>query len=121
MLLVLGLVLCANDFYYEYGKKVEVTKVKGQRSLGDASIEQYTTSSGKKVGIKNEIIVKCKQADCVSTLNKYNLTNITNLTDTVFLVKLVNDENIFEIVQKLYLDENIEFANPNFVKTRTKR
>ena len=121
LLILLSLSLYSSDYYFEYGKKVELTKVKDYRSEGVGGVDYYTTVHGNRVGITNELIVKCEQSNCTDTLKKYNLTNITSLSDSLFLVKLVNNENIFELSRKLYLDENIKFANPNFTKTRKKR
>jgi hypothetical protein len=121
LLVLLSLSLYSSDYYFEYGKKVELTKAKDYRSEGVGGVDYYITQYGNRVGITNELIVKCEHSNCTEILGKYNLTNITSLSDSLFLVKLENNENIFEISQKLYLDKNITFATPNFTKTKKMR
>lgn len=112
----------ANDFYYEYGEKVYVTKVPKQRNLINNSIDYYSTSKGQKVGVTNELIVKCKvNIDCKELLGKYNLTSITNVAGAIFSVKIKPGDNVFNISEELYLDKNIKFAHPNFIKKIIRR
>jgi hypothetical protein len=124
MLIVLGLSLsaCASEYYYEYGKKITVTKSYEQRAINNNNITYYTTQNGQKVGVTNEIIVQCEaNIDCKTTLEKYNLQNISNLSDKLFLVKINNSENIFETSQQLYNNKDIKLAHPNFIKTKKRR
>ncbi len=111
---------CASDYYYEYGKKIELTKSYEpyeQRALNDNNIEYYTSKSGYKVGVNKEIIVQCKEnIDCRSILSKYSLKDISKLSDKLFVVKIHDDENVFEFSQKLYHDNSIKLAQPNFIK-----
>jgi len=117
---LLCLSLSAESFYYEYGKKVTVKKISDNRT--NSSISYYKNSLGKKIGIKNEIIFKCMEGkECLSIVKGYNLTDISNLSNNIYIVKILNGNDIFEISQKLYLEDNIEFANPNFVKKRHRR
>lgn len=124
ILLVLGLVLsaCANDYYYDHGEKIEVSKLKETRVSKENNISYYMTSKGHKVGVSNEIIVQCeKNVDCLNVLKKYNLTHISKLSDTLFLIKLVKGEDVFKLSQKLYHDNDIKLAHPNFIKNRVMR
>jgi hypothetical protein len=120
-LLALTIVGCANDFYYENGKKVEVTKLKEKRN-NRSETTYYKTSSGHKVGVTDEILVQCSASkDCEKVLEKYKLSAVSRLSDEIFLVKITKDKNIFEISQKLYEDANITSAHPNFLKTKKRR
>lgn len=125
-ILLLVILFCTTSwsdvYYYEYGKKVQLTKLKEQRVLSDSNITYYQNSSGQKVGVKNEIITKCKQIDqCNKIFEKYNLTKVKNLTSKILLITLEVGIDTFELSQKLSLEENIEFAHPNFIKKRQKR
>ncbi len=118
----LGFSACANDFYYEHGEKVEVSKLKETRIINDSAINYYMTSTGHKVGVNNEIIVQCeKNVDCMNVLKKYHLTHVEKLSNILFLVKLVEGEDIFKLSQKLYNDSAIKSAHPNFIQNRKMR
>jgi len=121
-LLLLASLLYANDFYYEYGQKVELTPATQKRST-NSSIEYYQKSNGNTVGIKkDEILVKCYQGvDCSKVLAKYGFASISSLSTTIYLVKLTSSQEIFNYSQTLYHDSDIAFAHPNFVKERKRR
>jgi hypothetical protein len=111
----------ADTYYYEYGKKVKLTKLKDQRSdLKD--VEYYKYESGRKVGVKKEVLVKCKNMSaCKDIFKEHNLTKYRNLTPSIVLITLNKEDDPFEISQKLYEEEDIEYSHPNFVKKRQKR
>ena len=120
-LLALTIAGCASNFYYEEGEKIEVIQLKEKRSSID-NVTYYKTSKGYKVGVNNEILLQCVEAtDCKEILSKYALISITSLSDKILLVKVSEDENVFEMSQKLYEDKSIEFAHPNFIKVRKRR
>ncbi len=114
--------LLSDTYYYEYGKKVQLTKLKETRELNDNNITYYQNSAGQKVGVKKEIIAKCKSLSaCEAIFMKYNLTQTENLTSKIILIKLKSDADPFEVSQKLSLEDDIEFAHPNFIKRRKQR
>lgn len=114
--------LNANSFYYEYGQKVEVSKISNKRSL-DNSVEYYQKANGTQVGIKtDEILVKCHDGvNCKSLLDSYNFASVEALTQTIFLVTLQSKQELFSYAQQLHKSDKIEFAHPNFVKERKRR
>ncbi|MBN2825919.1 MAG: hypothetical protein JXQ76_11380 [Campylobacterales bacterium] len=117
-----SLLLYANNFYYEYGQKVELTKLSNTRSTNNL-VAYYQKSNGNMVGIKKgEILLKCYDGvDCSKVLAKYNFASISNLSSTIFLVKLSSTQDIFNYSQLLHNDSDIEFAHPNFVKKKKRR
>jgi len=122
LLLILFCDLSFSDvYYYEYGKKVKLTKLKDQRSdLKD--VEYYQYESGRKVGVKKEVLAKCKNMSaCKDIFKEQNLTNYRNLTASIVLITLKEGDDPFEISQKLYKEDDIEYSHPNFVKKRQKR
>lgn len=120
LIMFFTLTLFADDvYYYEYGKKVQLTKLKENRS---SNVVYYENSAGQKIGVKNQVLVKCESNDkCKKIFDKYNLTEIENLTSSIVLIKLKQNEDPFELSQKLYLEDGISIAHPNFVKKRHKR
>lgn len=112
---------CASDFYYEKGQKVDVTQLKEQRDSKD-SVTYYKTSTGHKVGVTNEILVQCKaDVNCTDVLAKYETLSVSNLSETIFLVSVDQEKNVFEVSRTLYDDRDIEMAHPNFVKAKERR
>ena len=117
---IMGSLLEADNFYYEYGKKVDLKHLNTQRDLG--GIQYYEKSNGSKVGLKDEIILKCKDnISCKDSLLKYKFKSIKNLSNTLIIVQIEDKEDIFKIAQELYNEDNIEFATPNFIKERKAR
>jgi hypothetical protein len=124
MLMILGLSLtaCADDYYYQYGKKIELTKTYEQRAINHTNVDYFMTKNGHKVGVTKEIIVQCEEnIDCIATLDKYHLKDMSKLSDKLFVIKIYDDEDIFEFSQKLYNNNAIKLAHPNFIKNRKRR
>ena len=112
----------AGDYYYEYGKKVDVVKLKESRTIGSNSVDFYKTQNGHKVGITNEIIVQCEEnINCVSLLERYSFSSISKISDNFFVVKINKNQNIFEVSQMLYNDAEVKLAQPNLIKNRKSR
>lgn len=127
MVSLLGLTLlgCANEFYYENGKKVTVTEIVSevnQKMQAENSIRYYKTDKGDKVGVKQEVLVECKEGvECKQVLSKYETISINALTDSIYIVKVTKDENVFVFSQKLYENSDIKIAHPNFIKEKKRR
>ena len=119
-ILLLGLVVNADDFYYEYGKKVMI--VKSLDSRDNSGIKYYKNSLDKKIGVTDEIIFQfIDNNSSIDILKKYNIDKIDKLSDRLYLIKVPKGQNIFELSQKLYEENSIEFAHPNFIKERKRR
>ena len=117
---------CASDFYYENGQKVEVLKIESnevqQKKTDNDAVKYYQTSKGHKVGVKNDILVECKEkVNCREVLSSYPLISIKALSETIFLVEVAKDKNVFEVSQKIYEDVNVKIAHPNFRKEKRRR
>ncbi len=124
-LLSLTLLGCASEFYYENGQKIELVKLEAneaQQKRSDDEVKYYKTAKGHKVGVKDDILVECKEGvKCQEVLSKYEVGSITALNETVFLVKVAKGQNLFELSQKLYEDDDIAIAHPNFRKEKRRR
>ena len=115
--------LLADNFYYEFDKKVELKNVIKSDSLSsNDEIQEYVTTSGEAVKFKNEILVQCeKDKYCEDDFESLNLSNRTKLSEDFYLIKLDQDQNIFELCQELYNLKDIKSAHPNFIKSRFKK
>lgn len=116
--LLLSLKLFAsNQFYYEFDKKIEVLpNIQAlTQNNENSTILQYTTSDGKIIRFKNEILVTCKKdAYCEDDFVDLNITNFEKIAKNIFLVILTSQDNIFQMCQDLYLKEDIKSAHPNY-------
>lgn len=112
----------ASDYYYEYGKKVNVTTSYEQRAVNSNNVDYYITDSGNKVGVTDKIIIECKSGiECTAILNTHGYMNVSKLSDKLFIITINEGENIFEVSRKLYNDKDIKLAHPNFIKTKKRR
>jgi hypothetical protein len=123
---LIGLTLLGNssDFYYENGKKIEVVKIEDskQKKRSSSEVQYYKTAHGHKVGVKNDILVECKEGvNCENILSSYSLLSMSALSDTIFIVTIAKGENVFKFAQKLYSDAKIKLAHPNFRKNKRRR
>ena len=125
---LLGLSVLANggDFYYNNGKKIELTELEVSQTIGHRVLNNrtkyYKTSTGKKIGVRDDILVECEKGkDCKEVLSRYETTDISQLSDSIYIVKISSDKNIFEFAQKLYSDSDIKVAHPNLRKTKSRR
>ena len=67
-LLLSLLSLQASEFYYAYDKKVKVTQLKERRNTTDGT-RYFQTEQGKEIGVRDEIIVQCKESvNCLELL-----------------------------------------------------
>ena len=121
LMVIFGSMIEAQEFYYEFGKKVFITPIKDSRAVN--GIRYYRDrENGKKIGIRDEIILKCKDnISCKESLERYKFVSISNLSQNLILVKVRDKREIFRISQELYNQDNIEFATPNLIKERRAR
>ena len=78
----------ADNFYYEFDKKVELKNVIKSDSLSsNDEIQEYVTTSGEAVKFKNEILVQCeKDKYCEDDFESLNLSNRTKLSEDFFFL-----------------------------------
>ncbi len=122
LLMMTAILANAESSFYERGELTQLEKITSSRSADNSGIEYYKTQNGQKVGITDEILVKCKSGiDCNALLAKFNLTDISNVTETILLVKIKEYDDIFSVCRELFESEKVEFAHPNFIKQRRLR
>ena len=123
ILLIIGLSMLgsAGDFYYENGKKIEVVKIQKKRS-SNSTIEYYKSEKGHVVGVENDLLVECEEkVNCREVLTAYETISVSNLTDTIYLIRISKDKNIFKFAENLYNNKKIKIAHPNFRKEKRRR
>ena len=114
--------LFANEFYYEFDKKIELIKpiesktysTNSQEQNSSEKIHTYQTTNGKTVKFKNELIVQChKEAYCQDDFSDLNITNYKEISKRFFLIKVEDSQDIFTLAQKLHNKKDIKSATPN--------
>ncbi len=104
-------------YYFAHQERVYLNKLKEQRFIDDDIIEYYENQDGQRMGVKREVLLKCGvNKSCQQIFKKYNLKNIKNITSSIFLITVKKDDDVFELSQKLYLEDNITISHPNFIK-----
>lgn len=122
ILISLNFSLLANSFYFEFDKKVEIVPKISTKTLNNDEIQEYTTTEGKTIKFKNEILVECNEnSDCTDDFQELNIESFNKISHRFFLIKLNSKQDIFEYCQKLYNKEDIKSAHPNYLKERKKR
>ena len=120
-ILILILFFCtfswSETYYFADEKRVYLNKLKEQRAIDGDIIEYYENQDGQKMGVKKEILIKCKvKKSCQQIFKKYNLENVKAITSSIFLITVKKNDDVFELSQKLYLEDNITISHPNFIK-----
>jgi len=104
-------------YYFADEKRVYLNKLKEQRTIDDNIIEYYENQDGQKMGVKRGILIKCGvNKSCQQIFKKYDLKNVKAITSSIFLITVKKDDDVFELSQKLYLENNITISHPNFIK-----
>ncbi|MDD2698749.1 MAG: hypothetical protein PHF17_08120 [Arcobacteraceae bacterium] len=113
-----------DDFYYNGNKKISLIKTTFANSnLREVSnTTYYKTPDNLILGVNDEIILKIKDKNMLKYLEtKYGFTVIKELFSNTYLIKVTNKEETIQKANDLYLEETIEYASPNFIKTINKR
>ncbi len=122
LFLFTGSLLAQESYYYSFGKKITLTKLPEARSLVEDNITFYENQYGQKVGVKPEVIIGCNDVKaCKEILKNYDIVSIEKLSKAIYLLKLPDNSNPFEVSNSLYNEISIKFAHPNFIKERKKR
>ena len=70
----------ANESYYKNGKLVELQNTHVSRSSNYSSINYYKTTTGKKVGVTDQLLVQCKKSvDCPKLLATFLRVTINKI------------------------------------------
>ncbi len=114
--------LSAETFYYSHGKKRIVTPLPAEQALRDHNITYYRTQNGMKLGVRKEVIAGCKpDASCQHLFDAYPVKSVEKLSSSLYLLRLQNDSDPFEVANRLYEEANITLAHPNFIRQRKLR
>lgn len=115
----------AEDFYYNGSKKIQLEKITKESNTilrEVATTTYYKTPNNLILGLNNEIIIKMKDKNMLEYLsNKYNLTIVKELYQNTYLIRVTNPDTALKTANDLHLEESVQYATPNFIKTINKR
>ncbi len=119
----------SDTFFYKNGKKISLEPIENistnSRSSIDntADIKYYKTSNNVVLGVRDDIMLELKNGYIISNyLSKYNLKIKKQFNDYLYIVEKINiEDSTLDISNLLSLEEGIQSANPNFIKTLKKR
>jgi hypothetical protein len=114
-------VIAVDDFYYKNNQKKELSFL-GLTKAENSPIRLYKNEDGITVGVSDQIIVKAISFNVIQPyLKELNVVLLKKLTNNLFLVKVQNSNSTITIANILAKKKHIQYAQPNFIKTRVKR
>ena len=126
MLILSTFLLFANaseNFYYQEGKKIFLTPIQTTQKFQKTdsnqtkNINYYKTPKGYTVGISKELIVKLKEEKNIEDLaDKYALVVKEQLAQNLYVIEVNSTEETLTISNELTLDNDVLYAQPNFIK-----
>ena len=119
LILILSInTLYAKDiYYYQNNHTVYLKQIENLNR--DINGLKYETENNIILSVKNQIIVKfIKISNFEKYIKEYNLILIKQLDRNLYLFKVNNENNIFEIVNHLHNKDDIKYAQPDFIKER---
>ena len=121
-LLLSAVHLFGETYYYAFGQKVILKPLPQTRAAKDQNIRYFQTQTGTKLGVRNEVIIGCKDMEqCKPVLENYPVASIEKLSDTLYLLTLKKGSDPFNVANSLYHEEPIFLSHPNFLKKRRAR
>lgn len=119
--LVAGLIFfgCASKekTYIQNGEKVAVTPTK---TKGD--VKYYEDKDGRKVGVKDTILVKFHDTKNLQNyIKEYNLSELKNYGSGIYLFRVADSQDMFELSDILQQKSDIKYAHPNFYRQIKKK
>mgnify|MGYP000113340547 CR=1 FL=1 len=118
---ILQLSSASDNFYYQNNKKVYLTPYNSSLRSNPA-INYYQNEKGLIVGITDKLIVKTKDNVSIDDLLcKFNLSIEKNLGKNLYVLKAADKNLTIERANQLHQNENIEYAQPDFIKKRFSR
>lgn len=118
---ILQLGYASDNFYYQNNKKVYL--IPYNSSLRSSSnINYYKNKKGIILDITDKIIVKLKGDISIDNLlSKFNVIVKKKLGKNLYLLETSNKNYTIAIVNQLNKDDDVEYAQPDFIKQRFRR
>lgn len=123
IIVLLPILLFSNDlYYYNNGKKVQLTPTYSQTTQRGDGTSYYENEYGMKVGVNNQVLAKLKPTTLVIDIEqKYNVTFVKKLTRTIYVFETLSAEESINFSSSLVENAEAEFAHPDFIREIKRR
>ncbi len=115
----------SDNYYYQNSKKIYLTHLVVPSSdilSNNQDIDYFQNENNITLGVGNMIIVKIKDGVVIENLlTKFNLSFEKILAKNLYLVKVENKKMAIDISNRLSEYHEVEYAQPDFHKTRIRR
>lgn len=109
----------SDSFYYQNNQKIELLKLTDGDIL---TTHYYKTPNNNIIGVSDEIIINLKNETILEALStKYGFNILEKLSDKIYLVRVKNNNQTLDTANLLCNEDDVEYAQPNFIKFPTKR
>ena len=121
-LIVFTFSVASDLYYFQNGKKVYLTPLSDKTRAMDKNTKFYTTPRGETIGISDTILVKTVPKINIEILaKKYNVKVVKRVLINVYLLQVDDISKTLDFSNKLFNDDNIIYAHPNFLRKKTTR
>ena len=119
------LTMASDNYYYQNSKKTYLTQVTAPSSdlpSNNLDIDYYKNENNITLGVGDKIIVKIKEGVVIENLlTQFNLSFEKKLAKNLYLVKVANKNVAIDIANRLSEHHKVEYAQPDFHKTRIRK
>lgn len=119
LLAVLCLATQAEEYFYEYGKKIHLTKTWTRKATDATGLQYYRTIYGHRMAATGEIILKVHNFEHLSYfLKTYPIASYKKLDSNTYLLEPKKKQDLFTLANKMHLDSMSNYAQPNFIREK---
>ncbi|MDX9744490.1 MAG: hypothetical protein RBT59_11765 [Arcobacteraceae bacterium] len=119
------LTFASDNYYYQNSKKIHLTQVIAPSNdllKNNLNLDYYHNENNITLGVGDKIIVKIKEGVIIEELlTPFHLSFEKILSKNLYLVKVANKNVAIDIANRLSEHLEVEYAQPDFHKTRIRR
>ncbi len=116
-ILFLNTLYAKDIYYYQNNHKVYLKQI--EKLNRDSKHIRYETKSNIILIVKNQIIVKFISTNNIEKyIKEYDLILVKQLDKNLYLFKINDKNNLFDITNQLGNKNDIKYAQPDFIKER---
>ncbi len=114
--------IAQDNYYYQGNEKVFLKPYRTSVSRNLSQIEYYVNENGTLLGVTDKIIVKLKDsASMEKLLKRYSLFADRKIGPNLYVVKTKDKSTTIEIANQLNVNENVVYAQPDFIRKKFQR
>jgi len=119
------LTFASDNYYYQNSKKIHLTQVIAPSNdllKNNLNLDYYQNENNITLGVGDKIIVKIKEGVIIEELlTPFHLSFEKILSKNLYLVKVANKNVAIDIANRLSEHHKVEYAQPDFHKTRIRK